>query len=738
MASTGCPPLRVQNHRSQRAALILFAILALSLVGAACRSADNASHPAAAQAGSEIGAFDAVWQRTDAPVADGSVARTWIWGPAATAIETTEAYADAPGGRRTVRYYDKSRMELTDPEGDPESPWYITNGLLVVELMSGQRQLGDDVFEGRSPATMPVAGDANSTTAPTYATLSQLANLPARDDNAAVTEIVDRTGTVTNDMSLAQFGVVAAHLVSVPGIDHQVASVFWDFMNSSGEVLVDETLEHDLLFRSPFFATGYPLTEAYWIHVQIGGEERLVLFQAFERRVLTYTPDNSEGWRVESGNVGQHYYAWLYGSQPSPTPSPTTTVPPQPGPTETPTATVPINPTPTTVSNPPAEAELVIVGEGAVDAWMRSVVRDAEDRLWIVAVDNNQPVDGGTRPGRLVMYRATTPGIPVAFDLVPAGVVESADPAGDVNFADAALDAEFNLHIVWVDRGQAGVPLMYGVFDLEEETWSVSGAKLDDTNLAGFGGNAGQGGVSIAVNELGQVRVAYIAAGNQTQIRVRERIEGIWSEPVEPLRRDAAFVWHPVLVVDADDAWHLAGYDSTANEILASSDSGQGWTPAAIVASNVLGPENIDQGPAMLVTPDGQPYVLFVDSGSFLRLRVLQDGTWKDVDLGGDYFTHAPGIGLFADGTLVISGHDEFHPPHGMNILFGDASGWSAWEQLVALEADGSAVFRWAGAFAAPSHEYVDLVFFDEDLNNDGAFDDQYLYYVAVPQPSSQ
>ena len=38
--------------------------------------------------------------------------------------------------------------------------------------------------------------------------------------------------------------------------------------------------------------------------------------QCFERRCLTYTPDNPDGWQVEAGNVGQHYYAWRYGAAP--------------------------------------------------------------------------------------------------------------------------------------------------------------------------------------------------------------------------------------------------------------------------------------------------------------------------------------------------------------------------------------------------------------------------------------
>ena len=38
-----------------------------------------------------------------------------------------------------------------------------------------------------------------------------------------------------------------------------------------------------------------------------------VLVQAFERRIVTYTPDNPPGWQVEMGNVGQHYHGWRYG-----------------------------------------------------------------------------------------------------------------------------------------------------------------------------------------------------------------------------------------------------------------------------------------------------------------------------------------------------------------------------------------------------------------------------------------
>ncbi len=40
--------------------------------------------------------------------------------------------------------------------------------------------------------------------------------------------------------------------------------------------------------------------------------EHDVLMQCFQRRCLTYTPGNAEGWQVEAGNVGRHYYEWRY------------------------------------------------------------------------------------------------------------------------------------------------------------------------------------------------------------------------------------------------------------------------------------------------------------------------------------------------------------------------------------------------------------------------------------------
>ncbi|HLT18033.1 MAG TPA: hypothetical protein VKZ96_01150 [Thermomicrobiales bacterium] len=260
--------------------------------------------------------FNAVWQRTDKPVADLLVDRTWIWGPEGRSAILSEAYAESPGGARDVQYFDKSRMELTHPDGDPNSIWYVTNGLLVVELITGRMQLGDNLFEDRLPAEVPVAGDRGDAGGPTYATFGAVLDAPATPVGEAYIERLSRSGQVTSDSDLLSRGILAAHYDEVTG--HSIAAPFWDFMNSAGAVYWDGQFDDDLLFADPLFGTGRPISEAYWSEVLVAGTPVDVLMQCFERRCLTYNPANPEGWQVEAGNVGIHYYEWRYGADEDP------------------------------------------------------------------------------------------------------------------------------------------------------------------------------------------------------------------------------------------------------------------------------------------------------------------------------------------------------------------------------------------------------------------------------------
>ncbi len=272
-------------------------------------------------------AFEGVWNRTDRPVAEGRVSRTWLWGPEPFAT-TNEPYDQAPGGRRLVQYFDKSRMEINNPAGDRSSPWFVTNGLLAKEMATGRVQLGDDRFEERSPAQVPVAGDPDDTQGPTYATFSGLLG-PVQQRIGAVMETLDRSGNVGQAGWLGNY---TEYVYYVPETGHNIPGVFWEFLNSSGLVYQSGGYVMGRLFEPTFFATGLPISEAYWAQVKVGGQTKWVLIQLYERRALTFTPDNPQGWQVEMGNIGRHYYQWRYGtSGPAPTeePQPTEEVPPE-------------------------------------------------------------------------------------------------------------------------------------------------------------------------------------------------------------------------------------------------------------------------------------------------------------------------------------------------------------------------------------------------------------------------
>jgi hypothetical protein len=260
--------------------------------------------------------FERTWARTDHPVLNGDVSRTWIWGPEGFTQDCTEPYHKLAIGEREVQYFDKSRMEINEPSADSDSPWYVTQGLLAKEMIVGEMQLGDHTHIDWHPAGVHVAGDPGGGS-PSYADFAPLMGLDPLPAAATITQTLDSSGGVGSDPSLSGYGVTAAEFVDLTG--HRVASVFWDFMTSDGLVLEEGALANEPLFENPFYAVGLPITEAYWTRVEVDGVEQDVLVQAFERRVLTYTPANADGWKVEAGNVGQHYYIWRYGEMPDQT-----------------------------------------------------------------------------------------------------------------------------------------------------------------------------------------------------------------------------------------------------------------------------------------------------------------------------------------------------------------------------------------------------------------------------------
>lgn len=260
-----------------------------------------------AQAVTANEAFDNVWATTDRAVANGSASYSWFWGPTVNA-QRFETYLNSPGEQREVRYYDKSRMEINNPGGDPNNIYYVTNGLLTVELVTGQVKIGDagDDYEQRQPATQLVAGDPlNNTGTPPYAAFGAYVTTDGATNRASdqtgqpATAFMSGTGQVSTTDSR---GVTLAQYENVTG--HNIASVFWNWFNSPSSGFRPEVGVNWV------YAAGLPISEPFWIDSTVGGNAKRVLVQLFERRVLTYTESNNDPYRIEWGNIGQHYQAW--------------------------------------------------------------------------------------------------------------------------------------------------------------------------------------------------------------------------------------------------------------------------------------------------------------------------------------------------------------------------------------------------------------------------------------------
>jgi hypothetical protein len=142
---------------------------------------------------------------------------------------------------------------------------------------------------------------------------------------------------------------------------HNVLGVFADYRTKVGLATV-----------------GLGISEPFRANVKVGGQQRTVLVQIFERRVLTYNGANPDAFKVEMGNIGAHYYLWRYG-QPLASVQPAATPPPAP------------NPAPTAAA--PASNTLPILQGGTPYTDPSNRFRTSFPAGWTVKVDSDNNIN---------------------------------------------------------------------------------------------------------------------------------------------------------------------------------------------------------------------------------------------------------------------------------------------------------------------------------------------------------
>jgi hypothetical protein len=262
-------------------------------------------------------AFAALWAKSDGGLAAGQPpVRTWLWGPNPVAV-AMEPYAEGVGGEHLVQYFPKGRMEVPGPNVAHEDD--VGTGSLTLELVSGLISTGQSQHVTAAPSQQPVTGDPESPETPTYASFRELAALEEIDDDTfapdrtgeTLTQAIDRDGQVHELQLLPETASPAGEAPFRFAYYNQVTrrnviAAFVDFLTAPPEI--------DWLRL-----IGHPITEPFWTRTRVRGQDQDVVVQLFERRVLTYTPENPAPWRVEMANTGWHYYQWRYeGQAPAP------------------------------------------------------------------------------------------------------------------------------------------------------------------------------------------------------------------------------------------------------------------------------------------------------------------------------------------------------------------------------------------------------------------------------------
>jgi hypothetical protein len=360
-------------------------------------------------------------------------------------------------------------------------------------------------------------------------------------------------------------------------------------------------------------------------------------------------------------------------------------------------------------------------------------VRTASDRVYIFAADDTAQRQG-TGAGVIRVWKANTTGIPTGFTEVDtANRPTSAGGSGHVLVSvDARMDSAGTVHVIYVDEANGN--LTYRTFSPATDSWGAPTVIASGVNANFYTIKRSRNAAALALDNADNPSVVYASGAS---LVYRARIGGSWTAPTTI--SNGGFPVHPQFAFDAAGNLYLAWLDdnqpTSASIRYLQRTAGGTWLPQETVADSSVVQDNStgDQGPSMVVTASGRPYVLWITprGSSWIRIKYRTPSGWSADDPASNLYTHAPQIYAKGDDVYAFLGHDD-------QIRFGydyhpSGQSWAPYRALTSAAdgtLDGSASVRWD-----PPRDnnpgVIDTAFFDEDKNDNGSYVSE-LYYMAV------
>lgn len=305
-----------------------------------------------------------------------------------------------------------------------------------------------------------------------------------------------------------------------------------------------------------------------------------------------------------------------------------------------------------------------VVGPGFTDVGSHQIVRSADDRLYVFAGQ-------GQYSSRLTARWTTAAGLPATAGAFDRSIHATA-PA-NIMAVDAAYDGRQTIHVLAITNGGSIVDYP---FDTQADRFLEPKLLADGVPIVS-GDYLGSGGVAGMVDADGTLHVAHWSRGDRITYRAYsyapaadalQLVEGPTQLDLEGSANHPALAIAPtdgaVTVAWISQATRPAGIQVRARKGAGVWDRVETVSRAPVWTSPHAG-INIDQGPSLLIGPDGRRHLLYIEdwdsTGEYGRVHyVTSSGTeWLDRPIPSLY-SHDPALAIAREGDLYLIGHG--HP----------------------------------------------------------------------------